>query len=58
VDITLAFPSFVVERRVSALCRVRVGSYLGEDGSPDGLNVDVGSLDQGLELVGLEGHLC
>ena len=29
-------------------------SYLGEDGGPDGLDVgDVGSLDQGLELVGL-----
>lgn len=28
-------------------------SYLGEDGGPDGLNLDVGGLDQSLELVGL-----
>lgn len=29
-------------------------SYLGEQRGPDGLNVgNVGSLDQGLELVGL-----
>jgi len=31
------------------------GSYLGEDGGPDGLNLlDLGGLDEGLELVGLE----
>jgi hypothetical protein len=30
-------------------------SYLGEQGGPDGLDIsDLGSLDQGLELVGLE----
>jgi len=30
------------------------GSYLGEDGSPDGLNIlDLSGLDEGLELVGL-----
>lgn len=29
-------------------------SYLGEDGGPDGLNLDVGGLDQSLELVGLK----
>lgn len=31
-----------------------VGSYLGEDGGPDGLNLlDLSGLDEGLELVGL-----
>jgi hypothetical protein len=31
-----------------------IQSYLGEDGGPDGLNfLDLGGLDQGLELVGL-----
>lgn len=30
------------------------GSYLGEDGGPDGLNLlDLSGLDEGLELVGL-----
>ena len=28
-------------------------SYLGEDGGPDRLNLNVGGLDQSLELVGL-----
>jgi hypothetical protein len=33
---------------------IRGGSYLGEDGSPDGLDLlDLSGLDQGLELVGL-----
>lgn len=33
---------------------VQVGSYLGEQRGPDGLDIgDTGSLDQGLELVGL-----
>lgn len=37
---------------------VQVGSYLGEQGGPDGLDIgDTGSLDQGLELVGLYGML-
>lgn len=32
-----------------------VASYLGEQGGPDGLDLlDLGSLDQGLELVGLK----
>lgn len=40
------------------LCAARGGlfrkSYLGEDGSPDGLDLsEASSLDQGLELVGL-----
>lgn len=28
-------------------------SYLGEERSPDGLDLDVAGLDQGLQLVGL-----
>ena len=33
---------------------VVVSSYLGEEGSPDGLDIlDLGGLDEGLDLVGL-----
>lgn len=33
-----------------------LSSYLGEELSPDGLNIDLGGRDDGLELLGLRGR--
>lgn len=38
-------------------CQMTEKPYLGEQRGPDGLDFDTGGLDQGLQLVGLEGTI-